>query len=242
MASSSIWDSSSPGDCMPQDRARNSSSFTISAVYFWTPEIPLLSALLRALGNGFTDRHHTRRNVISILQQISNCYVLGKYDYLFKEFGAGTDLIAIWHLTYITNFDICYEIYYPLPWLCWQGFLLYINALHTSTESCCLTFLVVFFVLRLECNPPVTLFFLPSPFITCCAILPISFGGKGHHLRNDWSHSLFSRCSPSWGFPGFSSAGGTTTLAKSFFFGRSPWLHGQQLRLGWGKSFVGTWP
>ena len=25
--------------------------------------------------------------------------------------------------------------------------------------------------------------FLPSPFLTCCAILPTSFGGKGPHLR-----------------------------------------------------------
>ena len=25
--------------------------------------------------------------------------------------------------------------------------------------------------------------FLPSPSLTCCAILPISFGGKGPHLR-----------------------------------------------------------
>ena len=26
-------------------------------------------------------------------------------------------------------------------------------------------------------------FFLPSPFLTCCAILPTSFGGKRPHLR-----------------------------------------------------------
>ena len=26
-------------------------------------------------------------------------------------------------------------------------------------------------------------YFLPSPFLTCCAILPISFGGKEPHLR-----------------------------------------------------------
>ena len=26
-------------------------------------------------------------------------------------------------------------------------------------------------------------YFLPSPFLTCCAILPTSFGGKGPHLR-----------------------------------------------------------
>ena len=40
-------------------------------------------------------------------------------------------------------------------------------------------------------------YFLPSLFLTCCAILPTSFGGKGPHLRDDWSHSPFIRRSPS---------------------------------------------
>ena len=31
-------------------------------------------------------------------------------------------------------------------------------------------------------TPPVP-YFLPSPFLTCCEILPTSFGGKGPHLR-----------------------------------------------------------
>ena len=31
-------------------------------------------------------------------------------------------------------------------------------------------------------TPPFHYFF-PSPFLTCCAILPTSFGGKGPHLR-----------------------------------------------------------
>jgi hypothetical protein len=48
--------------------------------------------------------------------------------------------------------------------------------------------------------------FLPSPFMTCCAILLTSFGGKGPIWGDDWSHSPFIRRSPSWDFLGFSSA------------------------------------
>ena len=44
--------------------------------------------------------------------------------------------------------------------------------------------------------PPVLSFF----FLTFCAILLTSFGGK------DWSHSPFIRRSPNWGFREFSSA------------------------------------
>ena len=49
-------------------------------------------------------------------------------------------------------------------------------------------------------------YFLPSLFLSCCAILQISFGGKGPHLRK-WpvAQPLHQR-SPSWGFLGFSSA------------------------------------
>ena len=42
-------------------------------------------------------------------------------------------------------------------------------------------------------------------FLTSCAILLISFGRKGPHLRDDSSHSPIIRRSPSWGFPGISS-------------------------------------
>ena len=37
--------------------------------------------------------------------------------------------------------------------------------------------------LREENHVPYFPYFLPSPFLTCCAILPTSFGGKGPHLR-----------------------------------------------------------
>ena len=127
---------------------------------------------------------------------------------------------------------------------------------------------------RLPLDPTLSFpYFLPSPFLTCCAILPTSFRGKGPIWGGDWSHSPFIRRSPSWGILEFSSAvsqmpgdpctapriislsplslatdvtlgssglwlgtrtraGGTDTLTEGcFFFGRSPWLHGQQVFL-----------
>ena len=46
----------------------------------------------------------------------------------------------------------------------------------------------------------------PSPFLTCCAILPTSFGGKGPHLRRWLVAQPLHQTSSSWGFLGFSSA------------------------------------
>ena len=58
-------------------------------------------------------------------------------------------------------------------------------------------------------------YFLPSPFLTCFAILPTSFGGKGSHLRRSDD--------PNWGFLWFSSAvrqmpGDLCTTHRSFHY------------------------
>ena len=49
------------------------------------------------------------------------------------------------------------------------------------------------------------IYFLPSPCLTCCAILSTSFGGTDSNWGDDWSHSIHRR-SLSWVFPGISSA------------------------------------
>jgi hypothetical protein len=48
--------------------------------------------------------------------------------------------------------------------------------------------------------------YLPSPFLTCCAILPTSLDGMDPIWGEGWSYSPFIKRSPSWGIPGFSSA------------------------------------
>jgi hypothetical protein len=44
--------------------------------------------------------------------------------------------------------------------------------------------------------------FLPSPFLTCCANLPTSFGGKGRHLRR-WLVAQPLHQTVFWCFPHF---------------------------------------
>ena len=45
-------------------------------------------------------------------------------------------------------------------------------------------YLDIFYNHENTAHPPLSSpFFLPSPFLTCCAILPTSFGEKGPHLR-----------------------------------------------------------
>ena len=43
--------------------------------------------------------------------------------------------------------------------------------------------LLLVFMLLFSTTVPRPFHFLASPFLTCCAILPTSFGGKGPHLK-----------------------------------------------------------
>jgi hypothetical protein len=47
-------------------------------------------------------------------------------------------------------------------------------------------------------------YFLPSPFLMCCVIIPTSFGERDLIWGDDWSQSPFIRRSPSWGILVFS--------------------------------------
>ena len=81
-------------------------------------------------------------------------------------------------------------------------------------------------------------YFLPSPFLMCCAILQTSFGGNGPIWGDDWSHS-FHRRSPNWSFPGLSSAVPGDLCTVSGIISLSPISLSD--RLEW-RDTQGKWP